>query len=83
MRDQAKEQAFQAALETAQRLAALDNRIAGDFPAYVFSPGRMARQFPAVASCLLAAGAARASTGAARPGSPQEGAAAPVFWTVG
>jgi hypothetical protein len=38
MRDQAKEQAFQAALETARRLAALDNRIAGDFPAYVFSP---------------------------------------------
>src|SRR6516164_2339266 len=45
------------------------------FPAKVFSPGRMARQCGAVASCRLVAGAARASTGAARPGRPQEGPA--------
>jgi len=44
-------------------------------PACVFSPGRMARQCGAVASCRLVAGAARASTGAARPGRPQEGPA--------
>jgi hypothetical protein len=44
-------------------------------PAEVFSPGRMARRWAAVASCLPVAGAARASIGAARPGSPQEGPA--------
>ena len=42
-------------------------------PAKVFGPGRLARQYSVVASCRLVARAAVAGTGAARPGSPQEG----------
>ena len=40
------------------------------FPAFVFSPGRMARQRTAVASCLLLAGAAVTSEAARRSSSP-------------
>src|SRR5215469_13607050 len=46
-------------------------------PAFVLGPGRLARRYSVVASCRLVAGAAVAGTGAARPGSPQEGPARP------